>query len=449
MQESDYPSTEILYWKDVRQDLKDTELVRIIDELDPGIKFRFLRLRYSYGATIVHEGNIQIPLQQNKYIPLQDPNVPYHIKEMLGYSTIPLGLLMNKASEIFVSANQRIVPINMLSPGSFFGLFETLSALSKKSPAAAIWSVFAGARSTFMLPKITEAVAHRRLRVNFGLTNDAPKSLFEHCAIFSAINDCQFLEKRWYSDVLLFANDWFKHDIKDRAWLELQNYLFRLGWEHTKVKFDNIGRQMLWEVLAAALATRRLKPRCYLIDTVKHLISIGMGALPGFQISDDSELAIPSRCIEEAYVTIYNLDHLPILIYPHTLSYANGKIPVYYSMTLPTLIEGYPTQRGTPSIIMDLRDIKTIIETPHKLVNTKHLLPMIDVLNKIDYAYFHPELDPLAEITLTSAMVDSDLQLKNYLQKYKNKTFPANAPFLCGCIKTRRTNNNGKITTIT
>ena len=146
------------------------------------------------------------------------------------------------------------------------------------------------------------------------------------------------------------------------------------------------------------------------------------------------------RCIEESYLNIYNLDHLPILIYPHVLSCPTETIPVYYSMTLPTLLEGYPTQRSTPSIIMDLRDIKNIIETPHKLVHSQHVFPMIEALNKIDYNYFHPELDQFGEITLTSKMVDSDLQLKNYMQKYKNKTFPANSHFLCGCIKTSKIN---------
>lgn len=432
------PPIEILYWKDVRQEVKNAELVRIIDNLDPGKKLRFLRLQYSYGSTIVHEGNIQIPIERDKCVPLQDPLVPSYVKELLNYSTIPLGLLLNKASEIFIETNQRIIPLNILKPGYLFGLFETLSILSNSPEPTPVWSVFAGARSAFMLPKITDALSHRRLRLEFGLPSDPPKSPLEHCSIFSAINQCQPPERRWHSNVLLFSSDWFKNDFRDPAWLSFQNYLFKLGWSHTKFKFDNVGQQILWEALASAIAERRLKPRPYLIDTVKHLISIGMGAIPGFQVSDDSEMALPTQCIENAYLNVYNLDYSPILIYPHILQNTLDETPVYYFMTFPTLAEGYPTQRGTPSFIMDLREIKNIIETPNKGINTKNRLPIIDILRQIHYNYFHPEPDRLREITPSSEITKDDPELNRYMQQYKNKPFPINAPFMCGCIRIRR-----------
>lgn len=440
---------EILYWKDVRQEVKNAELVRIIDDLEPGKKLRFLRLQYAYGSTIVHEGNIQIPLAGNKCVPLQDPLVPPYVKEMLNYSTIPLGLLLNKASEVFIQINQRIIPLNILKPGYLFGLFETLSLLSKSPEPTPVWSVFAGARSAFMIPKITDALSHRRLRVEFGLPSDPPKSPLEHCNIFSAINQSQPRDKQWNSNVLLFSSDWFKNDFTDPAWLSFQNYLFTLGWSHTKFKFDNVGQQILWEALASAIAERRLKPRAYLIDTVKHLISIGMGAIPGFRVSDNSETALPAQCIENAYLNTYNLDYLPILIYPHILKSPLDETPLYYFMTFPTLAEGHPTQRGTPSFIMDLRDIKNIIETPNRGINTKNRLPIIDILRQIHYSYFHSEPDQLKEITSSSEITKDDQQLNRYIQQYKNKSFPINAPFMCGSIRIRRLINHENNAAIT
>jgi len=428
---------EIVYWGDVRGEVKNVELVRIIDDLDPSKRFKLLRLEYPYGATIVHAGKLQIPLGDGNYAPLEDARIPAHVREMLAYSTIPLGLLLDKDSEVFVTINQRIAPLNVLRTGQLFGLFETLSTISKSPEALPVWSVFAGARSAFMVPKITDTVSHRRLRSEFGLSMDPPKNPLDHYNIFAAINQCQPLERRWYSRILLFSNDWFQNHCQDLAWLSFQNYLFKLGWAQTKFNFDDTSRQMLWEALASAIAARRLKPRPYLIDTVKHLISISMGAVPGFQIADERETLLPTQCIEEAYLDIYDLDYLPILIYPRILRDDYRRTHAYYFMTLPTLIEGCPTQRGTPSFIMDLRDIKNIIETPGSSIKIQNRFHLFDIMNHAHYTYFHPELDQLGEIRPTSEITQDDEQLSHYIQKYKNKSFPLNTPLMCGCIKIR------------
>lgn len=425
--------TEIVTWKDVRGEVKtkNPQLSDIIDNLDPNSQYKFLRLCYPYGKNIVHKGTIQIPTETEDCVSYHDPSVPKYIKEMLNYSTIPLCLLLNKASEVYIEIDDRVVPLNMLQPGQIFGLFETLSMICNSPMTNSIWSVTAGARSTFLLPKISDAVSHRRLCMEYKILGDAPKNPLDQVNIFSGINQQQPKERRWYSDILIFSSDWFKN-FKDPAWLEFQNYLFKQGWVTTKFEYDNKGRQMLWESLATAIAKRKLKPRPYLIDTVRHLVSTGTGLMPGFKVADESEIAVPSQCIEEAYINTYKLDYQPVITYPHMLREAEKNVPVYYFLTYPTLFMGSPTQRGTPSIIMDLREIKTIIETLYKRV-VQDLA--FNKLTKIIYDYFHPEEDRFEEITHTALLPTEDPGLLNYASKYPSRTFPINAPFMPGCIR--------------
>lgn len=426
---------ESVSWQDVRVVTKSVnpQLAEIIDSLDPNKNYRLLRLNYPYGADIVHKGIIQIP-GENKVLSYLDPAVPSFVKEMIGYSTIPLCLLLNKASEVYIEVNERLIPLNILQPGSVFGLFETLSMICNYPMSIPAWSVSAGARSTFLLPKITDAISHRKLCMEYKMLGDPPKNPLDQANIFSCINQQRSSDNRWYSDILMFSGDWFKNS-KDPAWLTFQNYLFKQGWIHTKFEYDNKSRHMLWESLASAIAKRRLKPRAYLIDTVKHLVSIGTGFMPGFTMANQSETALPSRSIEEAYINTYKLDYLPIIAYPHMLRDADKSNPVYYFMAYPTLFAGSPTQRGTPSIMMDLREIKTIIETLYKHINHDQVF---SGLSGINFSYFHPEVDKLEEILHTAKIPSDDPGIIDCNKRYPDKTFPINAPFMPGCIRIKR-----------
>lgn len=433
---------EILYWKDVREVVKkiNPHLADIIDILDPGTKYKLIKLRYPYGVNIVNKGTIQIPMQNNEAIPYDDTRIPQNIQDLLHYSPIPLALLLNKNSEAYIEIDNRIVPLNTLHPGQIFGLFETLSVIANALITTPVWSVYSGVRSTFLLPKITDAISHRRLCLEYRMIGDSPKNPINQSSIFASINNQQPEEKRWFSEILVFSKDWFQNNLQDPAWLPFQNYLFKEGWIHTKYEFDNKGRQMLWESLASAIAKRRLKPRSYLIDTVKHLVSIGTGVMPGFRTADDSELSLPGRIIEEAYINIYKLEYLPIIMYPHMLRDSEINIPLYYFMTYPTLFAGSPTQRGTPSIIMDIREIKTVIETLYKHLNHNKLF--YNNLSKIQFDYFHTEEDRLEEISHTAEIPNEDPALLKYFEKYPGKSFPTNAPFMPGCIRIRRISND-------
>jgi hypothetical protein len=429
---------EFITWQEARNNVMkhNPVLAGIIDEINPNQHFKLIKAKYLYGSHILAQGTLQLPTTNNQLLPITDNSIPAELKKHLTYASIPLAFLVNKASEVNVEINGRLIPLNMLHPGSVFGLFETLSTLINAAATTPIWNVYAGARTAFMFPRITDSVSHKRLRAELKIPVYPPKDPLEHCAIFSYINQYQSPEKRWYSEVIFFTADWINACKSDFAWIKLQDYLFKTGWGHVQFSIDDTAINMLWESLASAMEKRRLRPRPYLIDTVRHLIAIGTGGLPGFKPVSDNEEELPKSAIQDAYMNVYNLkEYLPLLMCPHTLRGNGRHIPVYYFLSFPTLLAGSPSKRGTPSTLMDLRDIQFIMQTlDRKLSDGVH--PAVgSYVKDINFAYYHTEKDDLGEIAAGSQMPKDDPTLIADAKQFKKRIFPVSSPFVTGCIK--------------
>src|SRR5690349_11490610 len=137
------------------------------------------------------------------------PHMLQKIRSDLSYSPIPLSLLLNKNSEVFLQEAERTIPLNIIKPGQLFGTFETLDFIFNK-PSSALWNVSAGARSVFMLPKINESFSIKRLRNHYHLSLDTQlKYLTQHWQIFKEISHVPTFSSPWQSEVLFFTKPWF------------------------------------------------------------------------------------------------------------------------------------------------------------------------------------------------------------------------------------------------
>src|SRR5207302_10084921 len=135
-----------LDWKDVCQSVEqlNPQLAKIINSISLKTHHKLIKATYSFGDLIIKEGRLCLPIENEK------------LYTQLNYSPIPLALLLNKSAEVFIenSANPPL-PLNILHPGDFFGTFETVNFMMNKQ-SSPVWNVSAGARSTFMLPKISD-----------------------------------------------------------------------------------------------------------------------------------------------------------------------------------------------------------------------------------------------------------------------------------------------------
>src|SRR3990172_11859758 len=83
-------------WSDVRDIIKqyEPELCSIINKINPGKSYPVLKITYPFGAKIFKRGVFYLPTIDKQTIAITDNNVPTRIQQQLGYSSLPLGVIL-------------------------------------------------------------------------------------------------------------------------------------------------------------------------------------------------------------------------------------------------------------------------------------------------------------------------------------------------------------------
>lgn len=428
-----------LTWDVVRNDIKKVNptLYEIIESLSPNNKLTLIKARYPYGASIINVGKLHLPHKSGQSISIDDASVNQMLKKKLIYSPIPLGLLLNRANEVFIEVDDRIIPLRFLSAGKFFGLFEVTDFLSGISTQP-IWCVSSGSRSIFMLPKIADKTGYNRFKKELNIPVNPPRSLVEHWKIFSQISNHDAYINNWFSDIIFFTGAWFSKPHSDPRWSVFYNYIFRESNFQTRHSRHDASFNLALQSCIYAIGSRNLRPRPYIVDTLKHLIAIAAGASPAFRPTDNSEIAAPTKLIQKVYVELYGMKtYLPTLMYAHHLMVEEKMHPVYYSLAYPSFQEGIPFFKQNTDIISDEREIKLLFDTiytAHKNGKTD-LSKTLNLLEKVQYDFFHSGVDMYKEIKETKNMPLGDPALIADKKFFPDKIFCSTAPFLSGCIR--------------
>jgi len=413
-------------WQDIRKEVMRVKpnLATVIDEFNPDENFTFLRVKYPFASNIYKDGMLHLPLDNGCIAQLTDHRVPRALQGFFGHD-IPPGLILEKSVEVYFKTEDRIMPTNFWGPGNTIGLWGNFDPTPPPSTRK-IWNMNAGARSMFMLPKIADHSAHSRIRRKYGIHAYPPKCLAEHIEIFKHLAVPTSAEDGWYCEVLFFNKIWHKHH-EHISWLKLDRLLLQEAWEQSYNCRNQMYYDMSWEPFLKAATNRRLKPTPYIINTVKHLTAIAEGIFPGFRPACNQELAAPIQKIQECYMYTYQLKHYaPIIMCPHQLS-SEDKDPVYYSLSLPTVLNFVPRLRKQiPNIMNELREIKLLMSI---------LEETLEGLQHTKFEYFHSGDDHFGEILPTHALPSTDPHLMHYPKEFGERNFPYNSSFLRGCIR--------------
>lgn len=414
-----------IYWNEVSETVQqlNQELASICAQLEPNHDYYLYEITYPYGSCIVDKGVFNLPKTDGTLIPISDKQVPKEMKNDLDYCKIPLSLLINNDSEVFIDATDRIVPLNFFSPGELFGVFESISALNG-TITDPIWSVTAGARSVFFLPKISNKLSHGRIKKTYGILHSAPHSLLEQWSVFKEIYSKVGSVKTWNTKILVFPRKWVNSDSVEISWLKLQKYLFKIGWDQAQILRDSVHFGLLWASFSKIISNKALKPSPYIVDTLKHIISIANGSGVGFKPATD-ESALPVKALQEVYVNCYQLDHyIPTIMQPCKLNCVENDI-LYYSLAFPTTLESSPIIKNAPSIIEDEREIRMLLNIFMKEIKSD---------KTIQYNLFHTNVDKFGEISNSKEIIVRDSRFGAYKQSSSRK-FCATSTFFRGCIQ--------------
>ncbi|MDR1057140.1 MAG: hypothetical protein LBL17_00990 [Coxiellaceae bacterium] len=194
---------------------------------------------------------------------------------------------------------------------------------------------------------------------------------------------------------------------------------------------------MCWESFAATISARRLQPKPYLIDQVKHLLSIVDKNFSGFVVTDDSQESAPTSGLQKAFIEVFMLkQYLPTIMH---ICMPNDDIIkptyVYYSLNFPTVLEGSPTKRNTSTIAKDLRDIKLSLETLKANLKNNIWHKPNKITRDAELNYFHYVRDPYHQIQSSENIILEDKSFLRDKTIYPTRSFCATSSFFSGCIR--------------
>jgi len=214
-----------------------------------------------------------------------------------------------------------------------------------------------------------------------------------------------------------------------KGWIQSRN-------ARAKLEYDSL----MWETFAHSICKRNLKPNPYIMDTVKHLLLIANGEFPGLKPVNNDDNLLPVSAIETAYTEDYGLKYAPVIMGPSILS-ANSKNAdtVYYSLAYPTLLEGTPVIRHPPSIISEIQEIKSLMNTFENVHTTSY---SSDPMKNMVFRYFYAGEDKFGELLHSRDITAYDCNMHQILTtKFSGKDFPAHGHIFRGYIQIQKMSN--------
>jgi len=443
------PAFQALKWQEISPRIKiiNPELAQIIDELAVDTQqddhYACYLVRYPFGQKILDRGVLQLPNQKNQFLPIHHPDQDPLLQKDLSYIRgMPVGLVLNKSIEMFLSINNRDTPFSLMGPGKIFGLWALLNR-DISCERGNMWQITSGARSLFMLPKLTDNASHKRLQRFCGISAPAPQNLADHWEIFKQLTALHGPRENteWSSELIFFSKPWVEKQAEP-LWQALRLFLYRCAWDATAFWRN----QFIYDVeFYTALETHNLKPDPYLVDTSKHALALSTGIQTGFGVALNNDAA-PISFLQKTYLDIYNLPYAPTIMQPTYIHNAQHQ-PIYYSLHVPTLGGYSPRGRKLASKKYNLKELQYILQKTLKTFSENSFelqespVSLYNITKNLSFRYFHTEQDPFGEIEHTQALIHSDSALKNHLAQHPHLEFCDTSLFLCGVIQISKNNH--------
>lgn len=433
------PLIEELSWQDVRDTVASTckELAAIIDDISPGKEFTVFKVRYPFGVKISDKSLCYLPINSSTSVPITDISIDNNIRDKLSYSALPLGIIIKNSVELFFDVPKKIFSLSTFSCGMEIGIWE-------HSGWSSPYSMTSGARSLYMLPKISESLSHKQLKKRFGITESPPKHLHDHWQVFSQITGSSNFPTNWFCEVIFLSAKWAEAIKKDEAWSKLSLYIYQKGWKHSEYGRKKASLEVVWEIFVRSLSDKELKFDPYIVDTLKHIICISTGTIPASAPSIGNDESGPLKSIQTIYEEHigYGLDeYIATIMQPQYFSTSKPH-PVYYSLQLPTLLESLPRTKKITSVIDNVRELSELLDS---FLNNKHDLwsklsigdnLLSNTLSNLQIDYFHGDMFAYGNTIQSSLkMPDHDQRLKYDPLSNKKRVFASNSSFLRGCVR--------------
>jgi hypothetical protein len=440
MSQKNMPWIKLLHWSELTSAEQNInpELAAAIKELKLTDEHVVYKASYPYGSLIIDEGYFYVPSEDGTLVTLDDRRVPARMREELGYSRqgagIPMGIVLKNSVELFIKYRQTAVPFTPMSPSHIFALWSVLAPPISYQPVHVL-NMSAGSRSFFLLPKATDGAGHRRLKP-YGTKGHIPMNLSDQWFTFTDLAKHPSFPEPWSCEVIFFSSKWLE-PTTDYDWLRFHYFLLNHAWVRTDLSRNKFTIDYIWALFVEELEQQNFRFSPQVIDTVKHLVLISLGAMPAFAPAVDSTAA-PIEGLSNLFLEKYLLkQYAAVFMYP---TYVHPHKPVYYSLQYPTYLPSHPKPKSPFSILEELRSAKTLLEEFLKWAKFRKFLAIKDtpiefLADVAQYEFFHSEPDLSAGIKPTSQMPVENPLLIQSLEQYGPRSFSEVSPFVRGCVK--------------
>lgn len=416
---------QIVTWEEIRNTVASANkcFAELIDTLKLTTEDKFILTHYPFGMDIVKKSQWLFPLTLEQAVPFNDHRLPNHIKNFLHYTKYPVGLLLKNSAEVYYETSQRVISNKIWHKGILFGVWELFDIqINKKFTLAS--NISSGARSIFMLPKISDWVCFNRLKKTFGLESMPPENLSQHQPVFKEIISKHNGENElpWHSSILYLTPSVIKK-ILSPAGEKIQLYFLRKAWDQSYNCRRQFESNIIWEEALKEISDNKMHVQPKIGSHLKQLLLIKENVFPGMVFSSEkSEEIAPIDLLREIYLTIYRLkEYAPLFMHPEHI---NSAKKVYYSLNFPNFFDTHFLTTGTPRL-MD--EMQSIIQAINKIRHSLNL--SASALN-----YFHSMADQHDNILHSNQLINLDNNLVSYFEKNPQEIFPSNSPFFKGCI---------------
>ncbi|MBP9741727.1 MAG: hypothetical protein KBD37_00040 [Burkholderiales bacterium] len=409
------------------------KLAAVVKDIPPALRYPFYKASYRFGEQIINKNGVYLPLADDEPILLNDDTLPQILKENLGYAAhvqLPIGLLVNNNCEFYLQNSSKITPYTTLKPGNVFGISN--NSTKDNLASHSLWDLTAGARSIFMLAKISNTPQHNILRKSYDLSSRPPRDYTDHWAVFKEL--ALKANSQWRTEILFFDNRWAKL-LADEKYLPLKAQLLALqeseAWHH----------QPNWNLTLGQIEVARALTSysSEILDAAKHIFSIAAGLFPGFAPAMN-ETSAPIELIQKAYTEVYELEQAPIIMEPAAL-HANDKLPVFYSLNYPSSPKSTPTDTNNrKSVISNLSILMEVLKN-YQLHLTEEpefrnqlrirALSLLNAMTHTKFSFYDNEYSSYKGINDPATL---PLEDPRFACNKKNQPFPVHGAFLKGLV---------------
>jgi len=428
-------------WKDISHIVKsiNKEFYNLMAPFSD-LEFPLYIAEYKYGDYFGVKSSVFLPDDNSNLYLLGGKDTPNDIMKDLGYGkdSLPLAIILDKYCEWnnIDPLSRKIFPRALQGPGTICNqgiVFEHDLTMENSQTSAA-----AGAQTAFLLPCIGRQASHERIQVEFNIDTDAPKSYYDHNALFKELLSKNYSEHEWKAKILYFSYNWIDKIKNEKSFGELREYLYRSLWLNLMkaTPLTTNGDPFISSNIA-----NDLKPTPFSLDSARYMFNLMLGSNTGFIPSTNNNY-LPLKSLQDIYTDCYKINYTPTVMVPCEFS---GSNPVYYSLQYPSAqINSFKGSKSN-SKFQELANIAGVIATYHNdFSKHKTSSPLKKSCLSSKFIYYHHKAKKLESNNKDIVINPSELIKKEddrFCFSYNNTLhFPVDAKFFRGCIKLTKTN---------